>query len=291
MAKPIANTHQNRGAEAREEAQARAAAARAEGQARGAEARAEGQARGEEARERAEDRRQEHDQANLDHQRQLAFQLTGEDDFLAADQFYFTRFTALNGSGVQGGAIVGFDDDTDTITVAISARGLEADQPHLQHIHGFPDGQDAMTPTRALDTDRDGFIELAEGVPAYGPVLLNLIANHANGSGSDNGHAHDGGGLEGFPTAPGGEINFVETYQLPLEMLGADPMLALREIVLHGLTVPAGPGAGTPGEVDGTAGYKLVLPVASGELAEVNTMQQLRAFANASGFDSGWAVG
>jgi hypothetical protein len=41
--------------------------------------------------------------------------------------------------------------------------------------------------------------------------------------------------------------------------------LQLREIIIHGLTVPAA-GAGTPAEVDGTAGYKTVLPVAGGEI-------------------------
>lgn len=42
--------------------------------------------------------------------------------------------------------------------------------------------------------------------------------------------------------------------------------LQLREIVLHGLTVPPGPGADTPGEVNGTNGYLAVLPVASAEI-------------------------
>lgn len=267
---------------------ARPAANNMGAQGRGAEARAEGQATAQAAREGGAEMRQE---TSLAQQRELAFRLTGEDDFFAADQFYFTRFTALNGSGVQGGAIIGFDDDTDTITVAISARGLEPNQVHLQHIHGFPNGQDAKTPTRALDADKDGYIELAEGIPAYGPVLLSLTANHANSSGSDNGHAHGGGGLEGFPTAPGGKIAFVETYQLPQDMLGANPMLALREIVLHGMSVPAGVGAGTPGEVDGSGGYELVLPVASGELAEVHSAGQLRGFVQSTGFDSGWFVG
>jgi len=257
--------------------------AREEGQARGAE----GQATAEAARARAAEMRGDNDQGSLAQQRELAFRLTGEDDFLAADQFYFTRFTALNGSAVKGGAIVGYDEDTDSITVAIAARGLEPNQPHVQHIHGFPDGQDAKTPTRAFDTDGDGFVELAEGLPAYGPVLLNLATIHANDSGSDNGHAH-GGALEGFPTAPNGKISFVETYQLPREMLGADPMLELREIVLHGMTVPAGVGAGTPGEVDGSGGYEVVLPIASGELVEVASTGQLRGFLQSSGFENGW---
>ena len=42
-----------------------------------------------------------------------------------------------------------------------------------------------------------------------------------------------------------------------------------RAIVIHGLTVPVGAGAGTPGEVDGTGGYKAMLPVADGLIRAV----------------------
>jgi hypothetical protein len=42
-----------------------------------------------------------------------------------------------------------------------------------------------------------------------------------------------------------------------------------REVQLHGLPLPATEGEGTPGEVDGTAGYKEVLPVANGILLPV----------------------
>lgn len=223
--------------------------------------------------------------------RGLAYRITGEDDFLEADHFSFAQFTTLNGSGVTGGALLAYDDETQTLTVAINAAGLEAGQPHVQHIHGFVDGTEARTPTMALDTDGDGYLELAEGLPAYGPILLNLAANHGNASGGDNGHSHDGA-LAGFPTAPEGKIWFVESYQLPRDDLGADPMLALREVVIHGMSVPAGAGAGTPGEVDGTAGYKLVLPVASGELDDVDSAQDLRALLQATNnSEADWAVG
>ena len=47
--------------------------------------------------------------------------------------------------------------------------------------------------------------------------------------------------------------------------------LDLREMVIHGLTVDGSAGAGTSGEIDGKAGYKLVLPVASGEIAAVGS--------------------
>ena len=45
--------------------------------------------------------------------------------------------------------------------------------------------------------------------------------------------------------------------------------LDLREIVLHGKTVAAGPGANTPGEVNGTNGYLTVLPVTCGAITSV----------------------
>jgi hypothetical protein len=217
-------------------------------------------------------------------QGKLLFRLTGERDFLDADVFYVTKFTTLNGSGVTGEAIVGYDLETNKITVAISASGLEPNQVHVQHIHGFPDGQNATTPTAAQDDDNDGFVELAEGLDTYGPILLNLTTNHENGGGDDNGHSHSGA-LTGFPTAPDGQIWFVESYQLPAEMLPASPTLDLREIVLHGLSVPAGVGAGTPGEIDGTGGYKLVLPVASGELVEIGSAKDLRQFIRDNDFD------
>jgi hypothetical protein len=275
----------------RDAAHARADDVRAQAHMRGDEGRAHGQEVSQQARA----------DANLMQERSLLYRLTGEDDFLKADQFYYTQFTALNGSGVTGGAILAFDDDTDTLTVAISAQGLEANQTHIQHIHGFPNGMDAKTPTMAQDTDKDGYIELAEGVPTYGPVLLNLSTNHDNTSGGDNGHSHSGP-APGFPTSPDGKIWFVESYQLTsTSPLGTDPMLALREVIIHGMSVPAGPGAGTPGEVNGMAGYKLALPIASGEIMEAGSAQDLRAFIQDIDFDDaarasrhmdhGWMVG
>jgi hypothetical protein len=214
----------------------------------------------------------------------LLFRITGETDFLKADLFYTTTFTALNGSGVTGEAIVGYDIQTNSITVAISAAGLEPNQVHIQHIHGFLEGKEATTPTLLQDDDEDGFIEVAEGQETYGPILLDLKANHDNTSGGDNGHDHSGD-LSGFPTAPNGKIYFVETYELPAQDLPANPMLDLREIVIHGLSVPAGAGAGTMLEVDGTGGYKVALPVASGELDQVMSKKDFRKFIDFTNFD------
>lgn len=110
---------------------------------------------------------------------------------------------------------------------------------------------------------------MLEGAKAYGPVLLNLTnppGDHENG----------------FPKADAnGNLNFSQTYDLnnPKTFAGLDPPLGAntdkkelfplenRHIVLHGLTVPDGIGAGTPGEVNGIGGYKEVLPVANGLIA------------------------
>lgn len=187
----------------------------------------------------------------------------------AATTNFVANLTELSGSGVSGIARLAYDDVAMTLGVRINATGLEQNQIHVQHIHGrFNDNRtprDSVSPTFAAgaDTDSDGFIELAEGAPFYGPIVLNLRDDTLPE-------------LEGFPTAPDGSIDFNITYDLLTTPAFADGMsvadllpLTFREIVLHGMTVPAGPGLETDGEVDGTPGYKLVLAVASGEISAV----------------------
>jgi hypothetical protein len=178
---------------------------------------------------------------------------------------YVADLNPLSGSGVSGRATLALDTATNLLDVHVKAKGLTPGQLHVQHIHGTfgPDGRptQAVTPSFAggADTDRDGIIELAEGVPFYGPIILNLS---------------DGAG--GFPTAPKGKVNFHQIYDLSStsafavnaatdKPFSAEDLLPLdlREIVLHGGFLAEGQGFG-PGEADGTAGYKTVLPVAAG---------------------------
>ncbi|HEV7265300.1 MAG TPA: hypothetical protein VGN83_10315, partial [Falsiroseomonas sp.] len=78
-----------------------------------------------------------------------------------------------------------------------------------------------------------------------------------------------------FPTADAdGMISYRQTFSFAdLGMTGESVFddispLEAKEIVLHGLDLAAGQGE-NGGEADGTPGYKLVLPVAAGELREV----------------------
>lgn len=210
-----------------------------------------------------------------------------------SDAYYQMGYIALNNSGVRGGAFLALDFETNTLTVITGASGVEAGQIHPQHIHGFPSGTpDARVPTIVQDDDRDGFVELAEGLDTYGPVLLNLTSP-------------PGSGPSGFPQPDTTYFTFIETYDLdeltfdpdpsdatpgvPLSQILTAANLDTREMVLHGLTVLDGHGAGTGGEVNGMGGYKLVLPIASGEIDRVSGESVAQQFATAR-FEAGTLV-
>jgi hypothetical protein len=189
----------------------------------------------------------------------------------AAPQEFVSTLGSINHSGVTGNATV-FLDNTD-LTVNIHATGLEPNEPHPIHIHGFgadgiPSPIPSALPTIADDTDHDGFIELAEGQVRYGPIILNIASGSTPTGPEVNPVAQ-------FATAPGGIIDFHQTYHFNL----SDPNQAmifnllrpldLREFVIHGETVPVGVGLDTPGEVNGSGGYQAVLPVADGLIRSV----------------------
>lgn len=182
----------------------------------------------------------------------------------AAPVLYEATLAPLSNSGVSG--LARLSQDGNMLTVNITASGLTPNQPHVQHIHGrFDDAGNpikSVTPTLAQDIDGDGFIELAEGVPSYGPIILNF--DSPSGSGQ-------------FPTAPEGTVNFTQSYDLSNSPSFAQGFaiedllpLTLREIVLHGALLNAQTGLGFgPNEANGVAGYKAVLPVAAGEIRAV----------------------
>ena len=155
----------------------------------------------------------------------------------AKAKYYTADISALNNSGVSGTAELVLEGNQ--LTVTINATGLEPGMVHPQHIHGFKENnQNSKCPPASADEDGDGFVELGEGLPFYGPVLLPL---------------------DPFPTAPDGTITFVETYDVSDLEFSVTP-LQNRAIVLHGMT------ATLTKDGEQITDYIATLPVACGQI-------------------------
>ncbi|MGH6706507.1 MAG: CHRD domain-containing protein [Sphingomicrobium sp.] len=192
----------------------------------------------------------------------------------ASAQTFKVNLRPLNQSGVTGTGSLTLSADKTQLTVKIDAKGLEPNQVHVGHIHGLVSGgkqpADSSIPSPKQDSDRDKFVELKEGEVTYGPILITL--------GTDNGGNLDPDG--------DGIVRYEQTFNLDdatiydagfnkMSVIGSGNSLQLREIILHGLTVPAVGVA--PGEVDGTAGFKTVLPVAGGEIGTAGDALKFRS--------------
>ncbi len=90
---------------------------------------------------------------------------------------YEAQLWPLNDSGASGTVEITVSDDGETMTVGVSADGLNLDGPHAMHIHGIVDGENvasSVCPTAADDADGDGIVDVLEGAPRYGGVQLSL---------------------------------------------------------------------------------------------------------------------
>ena len=159
---------------------------------------------------------------------------------------YTANLQALPNTSGTGSATLRLSANGTNLLVHITASGLEAGGAHLGHIHGLAGGAESDCPTIAQDTDGDTFVELAEGLVTYGPIIIDFMNIDPNQDGT---------------------IDFRTTVKLEGDNAGALP-LANRHIVVHGMSTAAGVGAGTPGEVNGSAGFKTLLPVLCGEIVE-----------------------
>ncbi|PHN01008.1 hypothetical protein [Flavilitoribacter nigricans] len=134
-------------------------------------------------------------------------------------KIYTAELGMLNMSGAMATVTVA-DNPDGSLTVMVEASGLEANMVHPQHIHGFADNtRPAVCPDESADTNEDGIIDLGEGVPFYGGVLLSLTDEEGN-----------------FPMADeNGDLMYERTFSA--EMVSSLKVLQNREIVLHGGTV------------------------------------------------------
>jgi hypothetical protein len=150
-----------------------------------------------------------------------------------AVQVFRVKFDELNHSGVKAEATLQVKGGD--LIVTLDAVGHVPHQNHPQHIHGF-DAQTSTCPTAANDTDGDGIISFAEGLPAFGPVQVDLEPYPT-------------------PTDAAGATHFRQTF-IATEVPFAASELTKKTMVLHG---------------DFFGGsYVATLPVACGRVEAVN---------------------
>lgn len=167
-------------------------------------------------------------EANLSAQNSEAAHQTNS---MNLNKTYMVELMELNGSGVHGMAHIELMGNE--IEVSLEAAGLTPEMEHMQHIHGFTENnKNAVCPPMSADTNGDGLISLAEGVPFYGPVLV---------------------ALNPYPMADAtGMVDFMDQYTIAR----AARSLQNNVIVLHGMYV------------DGV--YDPTIPVACGQIKVVN---------------------
>lgn len=149
----------------------------------------------------------------------------------------------------------------------VDGAGLAREMLHPQHVHAA-----ASCPPPSADENGDGFIDVVEGLPFYGAILIPLDGDLSSQS---------AGNPDGFPTAgASGEVGYSQSTDLqtmlsdlraedpkpddPVVKLSGELSLPGRTVVLHG--VPEG--TDLPESVKSIAGLPahLTLPVACGEV-------------------------
>jgi hypothetical protein len=136
------------------------------------------------------------------------------------------------------------------------AEGAFPDGLHPQHIHAA-----AQCPPGSADTNGDGFVDVIEGLPFYGDILVPLDGNIGNTTSE----------IPTFPRAMGerGTYHYEASASLTSleQAIGGALALPSRHVVIHGVDL-ATP---LPASVRSLPGIpaQLTLPIACGEIREV----------------------
>jgi hypothetical protein len=108
------------------------------------------------------------------------------------------RLNTLNNSGVTGNATVKVQGKT--VDVYYKASGLARRLPHAAHIHYGAEARHEC-PTVKDDTNHDFRLNVAEGLPEYGPIAVSLTVRGDTSPASAL-------AVDRFSTAPKGKIHY-----------------------------------------------------------------------------------
>ena len=153
---------------------------------------------------------------------------------------------------------------------ADNATGLQPGMIHPQHIHAA-----AVCPPPSADVNGDGFIDVIEGVPFYGPILVPLDTDLTNQAAGSFPFVHNHGGALQYRETT--DVNaLLADLNTPdpnpadaVVKLNGEPLnLSGRHVVLHGVALDT-PLPATVATLPGLPA-QLTLPVACGEIQRVN---------------------
>ncbi len=108
------------------------------------------------------------------------------------------RLNTLNNSGVTGNATVKVQGKK--VNVYYVAKGLAKKLPHAAHIHYGAEARHEC-PTVRDDANHDFRLNVAEGIPEYGPIAISLTVRGDTSPASAL-------AVDRFSTAPKGKINY-----------------------------------------------------------------------------------
>jgi hypothetical protein len=132
---------------------------------------------------------------------------------------------SLNDSGADGRVHAEFTGRK--AKVRIDARGLAKNLPHAQHLHFGAEARNEC-PNVFDDANNDLRLNVAEGVPDYGPILKSLTTTGDTSPKS-------GLAVDRFPTTPKG----VEKYERVINFAPGAVLKAIKSgkgvIVIHGV--------------------------------------------------------
>jgi hypothetical protein len=133
----------------------------------------------------------------------LAIAAVSSADAQHANSIFKAELSALN-SNVTGLDAVGkatFAISGDELTIHVTAQGVPPSIVHLQHFHGFSEGEmDARCPTTADDANGDGIIDLIETEPLAGttmvpfhddPVGMEIVRDTYPSAGADAAYSYE----------------------------------------------------------------------------------------------------
>ncbi len=184
----------------------------------------------------------------------------------AAETIYTTKLMPMNAkvTGSEAGGEARFTISGDTLTITVDAHGLPPGMAHMQHLHGFVSGNNAMCPGAGADVNHDGVVDLNETEAAAGTTLIPLNGDPA---------ALKLAGA-GYPAASkDGKYSYRHSVSLKAldaamakAYKGASADLAQRVIFLHGVpthTALPKTAASLPG-----VPAQMTLPIACGKLVK-----------------------